>query len=143
MSRLRELVDRHYHGMNTHDLDIAVEVFHPDLEAVLPGAPSTRGIPAHREAGAAFMRAAPDMKLTIKDVYEGGDTVIVEGTFSGTHTGPLSGPAGDIPASGRHFKLDYADFFKVRDGKVIAHHVYFDQLSFLGQLGVIPAPAAG
>ncbi|TMC49678.1 MAG: ester cyclase [Chloroflexi bacterium] len=140
MSRLRELVDRHYHGINSHNMNIAVEVFHPDVEAAMPGAPPTRGVDAHREYGDVLMSAIPDMTVAIKEVYEGPDTIIVEGTFSGTQTGTLTGPGGDIPATGRRFELDYCDVFKVRDGKVVAHRVYFDQLSLLGQLGVTPAP---
>jgi hypothetical protein len=31
----------------------------------------------------------------------------------------------------------------VREGKIVEHRVYFDQVEFLTQLGLMPAPGAG
>ena len=47
--------------------------------------------------------------------------MIVEGVYTGTHTGPLAGPAGVIPATGRSFSLPYVDIFQARDGKFVSH----------------------
>jgi hypothetical protein len=67
----------------------------------------------------------------------------VEGTFRGTNTGPLQGPGGLTPATSQAFTLEFCDVFGVHDGKVGTHRVYYDQLSFLSQLGLIPGPTAG
>jgi len=39
--------------------------------------------------------------MTIRHIYEAGDTVIVEGDYAGTQTGPLVAPSGTIPATDR------------------------------------------
>jgi hypothetical protein len=44
--------------------------------------------------------------------------VIVEGRFTGTNTGPLPGPDGDLPASGNKVDLPFADFSRLSEGKV-------------------------
>jgi len=33
------------------------------------------------------------------------------------------------------------DIFRVRDGKFVSHHIYFDQMTFLAQLGLMPGGA--
>jgi predicted ester cyclase len=75
-------------------------------------------------------------------VFEIGDTAIAEGNFVGTHTGPLATPNGAVPATGRRMDLPFSDFFEVKDGKVISHRVYFDQMALMAQLGLLPEPAA-
>jgi ketosteroid isomerase-like protein len=39
-------------------------------------------------------------------------------------------------------RLEFADVFVVRDGQIIEHHLYYDQVAFLTQLGLMPAPSA-
>ena len=70
--------------------------------------------------------------------FEDGDTVIVEGVFSGTQTGPLVMDNGTLPASGNAFAFPYVDLFELRDGICISHRVYWDNVGFLMQLGVNP-----
>jgi len=47
-------------------------------------------------------------------------------------------PTGEIPPTGRHFEFPYVDILQARDGKVVSHRVYFDQVAFLAQLGLMP-----
>jgi predicted ester cyclase len=86
----------------------------------------------------AFWTAAPDGRHRIVKAHETDDTIVVEGVFSGTHTGPLASPQGPIPATGQAFSFPYADVLQIRDGKVVAHSVYWDNMTFLGQLGLLP-----
>jgi ketosteroid isomerase-like protein len=57
----------------------------------------------------------------------------------GTHTGPLVGPADAIPATGPSFSYPFCDVLQARDGTFIAHRIYWDNATFLGQLGLMPA----
>ena len=47
-----------------------------------------------------------------------------------------------IAATGRSFSLPYVDIFQARDGKFVSHRIYWDSITLLTQLGVMPAPAA-
>jgi len=44
---------------------------------------------------------------------------------------------GDADPSGAAVELRFADFSRVRDGKLVAHHTYYDQLGLLTQLGLM------
>jgi len=140
MSELQRLVRIHYEGVNSGDLDAAGSVFAEDCETTSPYG-TLQGIEAFRQMGEAFRAAAPDNRIEALRTWEAGDAVIVEGVYTGTHTGPLAGPGGVIPASGRSFSLPYVDIFQARDGKLVSHRMYWDNAAFLAQLGLMPAPA--
>lgn len=137
MSELQDLVRTHYDGFQTGDLDAAMSVFDPDVETQTPNG-AMKGIDEFRALNQAFLTAAPDQRLEVLRTFEDGDTIIVEGTYSGTQTGQLVGPHSTIPATGKAFSFPYADILQVRDGKVISHRIYWDNATFLAQLGVLP-----
>jgi steroid delta-isomerase-like uncharacterized protein len=137
MSQLEQMLNTHYAGINTGDLDAALSVFDPDCEIVTPNG-TMRGAAAQRALGEAFRTAAPDNQIKALRTFESGDTIIVEGVYSGTHTGPLVGPAGTIPATGRAFSFPYCDVLQARDGRFVSHRIYWDNATFLAQLGLMP-----
>jgi hypothetical protein len=59
------------------------------------------------------------------------------GHFRGTQTGDLQSPGGTIPASGRDLNLRFTDYFRIADGKIVAHETVFDQMELLAQLGAL------
>jgi len=140
MSELQQLLETHYAGVNSGDLDAALVVFDPDCETLTPNGPAN-GVEAFRAMGEAFRIAAPDNRLEVLHTFEAGDTIIVEGVYSGTHTGPLASPEGTIPATGRSFSFPYVDILQARDGKFVSHRIYWDNFTFLSQLGLMPAAA--
>jgi steroid delta-isomerase-like uncharacterized protein len=129
---------RHDDAFNAHDADARMASETPDIESILPGGITLRGPQEVVSFLAIFWDALPDAKLTYEREVAAGDTVVIEGTLTGTHTGTFRGPAGDIPASGNAITLRYASVKRVRDGKVASERLYFDQLDFLQQLGALP-----
>ena len=113
----------------------------PDIEVVLPGGMNLSGPEQVAEVVQVFWEALPDGKIIHHNEVVGGDSVVTEGTLTGTHTGTFRNPQGDIPATGNRVQLRYASVKRIRDGKVALEHLYFDQLEFLQQLGALPAPA--
>jgi steroid delta-isomerase-like uncharacterized protein len=136
----RALVEQFYHRFNSGDLDQAVELFAPDVVTVEPFLGCAENRDTWRAYGEAFRRACPDARLVLRSSVEEADRVAVEGTFVGTFTETLDGPTGPVPPTGRAFSVEFADFFQIRDGRVVAHRVYYDQVDFLGQMGLVPAP---
>ena len=139
MSELEKMLQVHYDGVNSGELDTAMSVFDPDHEILTPNGP-LKGNDAHKALAEGFRTAAPDNRLEAVRTYESGDTIIVEGVYSGTHTGPLVGPGGTIPATGRAFSFPFCELLQARDGKFVSHRVYWDNVTFLSQIGAIPAP---
>ena len=78
----------------------------------------------------------PDSKATIEAAYVSGNTVILEVTWRGTHTGALRTPGGDIPATGKKIQLRGCQVIDMVDGKSRSIRHYFDMATLLTQLGV-------
>ena len=79
---------------------------------------------------------------TISSWAESGDTAFLEVVTSTTHTGVLRTPKGDIPPSGRSVTIPYVIVVKAEAGKLCDVRFYYDQIAFLGQLGLMPQSAA-
>ncbi len=97
------------------------------------------GVPNDREGGkmflSAFVNAFPDSHLTIDEMIAEGDLVATKKTMTGTHTGEFNG----IAPTGKRVEIQYVDFLRLRDGQITEHWLSMDQLSFMQQLGVVPA----
>ena len=120
---------------NGNDWDAYDELNDPDF--VNLSAPP--GVPPDREGGKMFLQgfasAFPGARFTIEDMIAEGDRVATKKTFSGTHRGEFAG----IPPTGKEVTLTYVDILRLRDGRIVEHWLSMDQLSFMQQLGVIPA----
>jgi len=113
-----------------------------DVEFSMPGMAVT-GADAYIEMARVWWDAFPDLSMSVRSVCVDGDIAVEEGVFSGTHTGPMPSPDGQlIPPTGRRVEIAYADVFTVRDDVVTGDRLYMDRLLMLEQLGLIPAPGA-
>jgi steroid delta-isomerase-like uncharacterized protein len=77
----------------------------------------------------------------VTNALASGDTVTLQIVWTGTHDGTFPGPAGPVPASGKKQTTPAAMIIKFSGNKVSEMHHYFDMLSFLQQIGALPAPA--
>jgi ketosteroid isomerase-like protein len=127
-----------YDDFNAGDIASAVARFAENLETTDPGMGTVEGIAPFREYLDTFKRAMPDARAVVEHLRDAGDTVVVEGRFVGTFTGPLATPDGDIDPTGASVDLRFADISRVADGKITAYHTYYDQLTLLTQLGLMP-----
>jgi ketosteroid isomerase-like protein len=128
---------------DAHDVDAFVALQAPDAAWTVPGA-RFEGREAIAGWIGGFGRAFPTYRHEIGTVLEEGGTVFAEGTWTGTHDGPLATPAGDVPPSGRGVTFRWAMVaeFDVAAQQCRRARIYFDQLEFLGQLGLLPESAA-
>lgn len=139
----RALVEQFYQQFSRGDLDQAVELFAPDVVTVEPFLGRADNRDAWRAYGEAFKRACPDARLVLRSSIEEASRVAVEGTFVGTFTATLDGPTGPVAPTGKSFNVDFADFFEIQNGRVVSHRIYYDQVDFLGQLGLLAPEGAG
>jgi steroid delta-isomerase-like uncharacterized protein len=84
--------------------------------------------------------AFPDAKGTITNAVASGNTVTQEITWEGTQTGPLEGPGGAIPASGKRVKVRAVQVLTYEGEKIKENHHYFDMMTMLQQMGALPQP---
>jgi steroid delta-isomerase-like uncharacterized protein len=87
-----------------------------------------------------WKEAFPDATGVVRTVIADGETVAQEIEWTGTHTGPMTGPAGPIPASGKRVRVTGTLWYTLREGKArsIRHHL--DVLTMLQQIGALPPP---
>jgi predicted ester cyclase len=109
---------------------------------VAPGGVELRGRDGAKQFFAIWANGVPDNEITVTDEYVCGNVVVQQAVFSGTHTGGLMVPSGDvIPAIGRSLSAPFVDLFEVGEDQITAERLYFDQLELLTQLGLMPDAA--
>jgi steroid delta-isomerase-like uncharacterized protein len=85
-----------------------------------------------------WVRASSDIRIADPRYTDAGETVVCRFTVVGTQDGPL----GPVPATGGQFALDLCEMWHFdASGRVVGGDLYYDQLSLLVQLGVMPAPS--
>ncbi len=142
MSDAREMARRQIELYNQGKIEEGMQGWADDAELVTPLTPPLKG----REAITAYWRqqleSFPDSKVTVHRMVAEGDTVVTEYTYTGTNTGPLRLPTGEtLPATNRRVTGPGLDIGTAENGKVKSLHQYFDTMSSMVQLGLMPAPA--
>ena len=97
-----------------------------------------RGADEIVQAFQGWKQAMPNAKGTITNAVASGTTVFQEITWEGTQTGPLVGPGGTIPASGKRQVTRAAWIATIQGDKIKETHHYFDMMSLLQQIGAAP-----
>ncbi len=106
-----------------------------------PGDVKLEGREATTAYAMSWLNAFGDARVTLHNEFVAGDWVVQEFVFSGTHTGTLQSPAGDIPATNRQLRGRGVQILRIEGDAVADTRLYFDQVDVLTQLGLMPEPA--
>jgi ketosteroid isomerase-like protein len=138
---VNEDVERYLGGaqaMMERDWEAYGDLYAEDLVMRTPGLP---GVTRGREARVAMARglatAFPDGRAEVERAFGEGDWACVQARFTGTHTGPLPTPDGEIPATNKSVDFTYCMVVKFENGNAAELDEYFDQLLLLTQLGIV------
>jgi hypothetical protein len=140
MGEAREVMDRlTAAATETKDFQAVAECYAHDAVAATPDQGEIRGGAAIANYLRQFSDAFPDIQYEHIDKHEAGNVAVDEGYITGTHTAPLPMPSGEsIPPTGKRIRVRDCDVATVEGGLVTTHNFYFDQMEFLGQLGLLP-----
>ena len=130
-------------AFNQHDSAAFAAYYAPDATVRDPQYPEPlRGREAIRKDMDEFFRGFPDMRANLRGpILEDGQTVSFEASFVGTQQGPVPGPLGEIPATGKRVEMNGAIFVRLdNDGRIAEERRYYDLAGMLGQLGVLGGP---
>lgn len=120
---------------NSNDVDRIETLFASDAvhEDITSGV-KLHSVSAIRDLFNDTWQAIPDVRTEVKSVISQGESVAWEWTMTATHTGdfPL------LPATGRPFSIDGVSVIRIVVGKILSQRDYYDQASFLRQVGVLP-----
>jgi len=139
MGQARDTMNRLTETLFSKDMDALKQLYAPEAVMETPDQGPVRGRDAIASYVGELMAAFPDASYETGYEHESGDNAIDEGFFVGTHTGPLAGPDGEsIAPTGKAVRMRACDVASIKDGLVTQHRLYFDQIDFLGQLGLLP-----
>jgi steroid delta-isomerase-like uncharacterized protein len=97
------------------------------------------GIDEMLEVAQGWKRAFPDGHGTVSGGYADGPYAVLEIEWEGTNTGPMDAPDGSqIPATGRSVHVNACQVFEVQEGRVTTTRHYFNLMTIMSQLGVMP-----
>jgi len=84
---------------------------------------------------AGWVEASSDIRITGARYLDAGQTAVCTFTVVGTHDGPL----GPFPATGKAFALPLCEMWHFdATGRVVGGDLYYDQMSLLMQVGLMP-----
>jgi steroid delta-isomerase-like uncharacterized protein len=87
---------------------------------------------------AGWVGASADIRITGPRYIDAGQTVVCAFTVVGTHDGPF----GPFPGTGKEFTLPLCEMWHFDpSGRVVGGDLYYDQVSLLTQLGLMPQPS--
>lgn len=135
MSAATDLVLQMFKHVDAHELDEMAALMTPDVDFINP-----LGHQVGREAVKANFAPVgvgfPDSQHIMQSVYDAGDAVAIEGEWTGTNSGPLVTPQGEVQ-TGRTVRFPFGAICRVENGQVATAHIYHDLLIMFQQLGLM------
>ncbi|MGW0753256.1 ester cyclase [Streptomyces sp. NPDC002587] len=126
-----------FRAWNDRDYDSIAAAVAPDCTLVEQGSGRTlQGPEGFTQLAKAMFEAMPDGTFTLDHLTSQGDTVVVEYTADGTHTGDLVLHPGTVPATGRHITVHACDIYELKDGRIREGRAYLDSGAIMSQLGL-------
>jgi ketosteroid isomerase-like protein len=125
---------------NAQDWDTFAKRHKPDVVVRWPAQPLTQGIHDHRIEGVQMFKTFPDNRVhnrPYKVFFASGDWTCSIARFTGTMTGPMTGPDGkEVPPSGKSFEVDFCTVARWDNGQIVEENLFYDLLGLLGQIGL-------
>ena len=129
--------------LNHHHLDRLAAYLSPDVVVHVPGVAA--GLAGAHHVLTTYVRAFPDLHLTIDTLLALDGELLARLTATGTHAGPFLG----LAPTGQRVSVCAFEAWRLRDGQCTEHWLQLDLLALLQQLGHgpqepgIPGASAG
>ena len=121
-------------AINRHESKVVAAYYDDNAVVYDPVYPEPlRGRKSIEKDAADTFRAIPDLHITTRTILEKDNTVAAAYTLSGTNTGPLIGPEGEIPPTGKTVNVAIAVFSLFNDqDRIVEEHRYYNVADMLG-----------
>jgi steroid delta-isomerase-like uncharacterized protein len=132
-------VEKIFAALNDRQFGATDDAYAADYRYEAPGLPGPVDHATSGDYVRGFVTAFPDLHFELKDKVAQGDLVAVSWVSTGTHTGPLRTPTGEmLPPTGRKATGQGSSFYRFKNGKITRSAIYWDMVSLLAQLGLMP-----
>ena len=138
----KAIVRRYFEEVwNRQNLDVVDEIIAPNLlDREVDGSEQGSGPEDVKSYLAGYyLKALPDVHITVEFQVAEGDMVLTYVTVRGTHRGELLG----VPATGKQIEVTGMSVDRIEGGKIVEGWVSWVQLGLLRQLGANPKQAQG
>lgn len=134
------LIREAFEALNDRDIEVFLGYISESVTVSRPGFDEPlEGKEAYREDLDGLLTAFPDVTVAVDRVFGAGEWMCTTATMTGTHDGPFEAPDGtEIPPTHREFELPQAEIFRIRDGVAEEIYNYYDQMTMMAQLGLVP-----
>ena len=130
------VVRRFYEEMcNDRKNELAPELFTDDHQFHDPQIPAGAGPDAVAGVISVYQEAV-EGHWHVDDIFSAGDKVAVRWRGTGRHVAEVNG----IPATGKDVAVEALSIFRLAGGKIAETWEVWDTLTFLQQIGAVPAP---
>jgi glyoxylase-like metal-dependent hydrolase (beta-lactamase superfamily II)/predicted ester cyclase len=126
----------YFDALAARDVEAAAAMWAPDGRDRLAGFGELAGPEGVRGYFSELFAAIPDWQFEVRDLVADGERVAVHWRAAGTFTG--SAYQG-IEPTGARFDFGGLDLLRIRDGRIVENDAYPDGLTFMRQLGLLPA----
>lgn len=132
------IVRRVIEGFNSHNIEPTVQYLADSVKSYDVGTPELMNKEGIRRYNQRFLDAFPDLHFDTKDLIAQGDKVALSWVARGTHKAPFQLPSGDtIPATNKMVQIPGVTLCEIRNGMIVRQDIYYDQVTFLTQLGLL------
>ena len=129
-------LQRFLSALDAGDWERLRTTYQPDAEIIFPGTPvlDADGLV---EVCQHFRQAFPDISHRIATSMVSGRDAAAEIVAEGTHLGSLPSEGWDLEPTGRRVTFKAAQLVTTDGALVTRHHVYYDQVDIMNQLGLM------
>jgi steroid delta-isomerase-like uncharacterized protein len=143
MTAFEDLAKKWTDAFNKHDARAVAANYAQDSVAYDPFYPEPlKGRAAIEKDAADFFRAFPDIRFEVINLFDKGDRAAGEVKMTGTNSGPLATPMGEVPATGKRIDLRGALVGRINaENLIVEERRYYDTGTMMKQLGLTPEVA--
>lgn len=143
MAAFEDLAKKWTDAFNKHDARAVAALYAQDCVAYDPFFPEPlKGRAAIEKDAADFFRAFPDLRGEVINILEKGDRGAGEIKLTGTNSGPMATPMGEVPATGKRIDLRGALVGRLNaENLIVEERRYYDTGAMMKQLGLAPEVA--
>jgi len=133
--------DWYLKARNEANLDLLGKIYSPEVVVHDPSQPQTIvGLEALKSQYRNTHTAIPDVRFSLDELYVKGDRMVWVFTMSGSITGPIRTPLGELAPSGKTFRFSGVAIDRIVEGKIAEEWVYFNVLDILQPMGFTLTP---
>jgi steroid delta-isomerase-like uncharacterized protein len=125
-------------AINSHDVKTIASLYADNAVVYDPFYPEPlKGRAAIEKDTAANLHGFPDMHFEVQSSLADENTAAAQIIMSGTNSGPMETPDGEIPPTGKKIEIAVASFNRLdNEGKIVEEHRYYNVANVMDQLGL-------